>query len=74
MRDLRDAVRTVGENNVILATDDDREGESIAYHLAVVLELPIATCRRAVFHEITQKAVRDAVANPRLIDMNMVHA
>ena len=59
---------------VILASDDDREGEAISYSLAVLLKLPLHTTKRAVFHEITKPAVTKAVANPRLIDMSKVHA
>lgn len=59
---------------IILAADDDREGEAIAYSIAVLLHLDPATTKRAVFHEITKSAVTSAVANPRLIDMNKVNA
>ncbi len=61
-------------SEVILAADDDREGEAIAYSVALLLKLPIATTKRAVFHEITKKAVCQAVAQPRLLDMNRVNA
>ena len=59
---------------VYLASDDDREGEAIAYSVAVLLNLNPQTTPRAVFHEITASAVRAAVANPRRIDMNRVNA
>ena len=59
---------------VILASDDDREGEAIAYSVAALLRLPPATTKRAVFHEITKTAVTTAIANPRVIDMNRVYA
>ncbi|MCQ2975167.1 MAG: type I DNA topoisomerase [Bacteroidales bacterium] len=59
---------------VWLASDEDREGEAIAWHLAVTLKLPIDTTKRIVFHEITQKAIQDAVKNPRTIDINLVNA
>ncbi len=61
-------------SEVILAADDDREGEAIAYSVALLLKLPIATTKRAVFHEITKKAVCQAVDNPRILDMNRIHA
>ena len=54
-----------------LATDEDREGESISWHLAEVLRLPRDT-RRITFHEITKSALKDAIQHPRTIDMNMV--
>lgn len=59
---------------VYLASDDDREGEAIAFSVALLLKLNPTTTPRAVFHEITEKAVKDAIANPRRIDMNRVNA
>lgn len=61
-------------DTIYLASDDDREGEAIAYSVAVLLGLNPTTTPRAVFHEITATAVRQAVANPRRIDMNRVNA
>ncbi len=63
-----------GCDQVILAADDDREGEAIAYSVCELLRLKPADTPRAVFHEITEKAVRAAVANPRRLDMNRVNA
>lgn len=59
---------------VWLASDEDREGEAIAWHLAEVLELPEQKTRRIVFNEITKNAILEAVANPRGIDYNLVDA
>ena len=59
---------------IYLAADDDREGEAIAYSVACLLKKDPLSFPRSVFHEITQKAVKDAIANPRKIDMNRVHA
>lgn len=59
---------------VWLASDEDREGESISWHLAEVLGLDVKTTRRIVFHEITKPAIQKAVLNPRIIDMNLVDA
>ncbi|MEO6133927.1 MAG: type I DNA topoisomerase, partial [Ginsengibacter sp.] len=59
---------------VWLASDEDREGESISWHLAEVLGLDVATTKRIVFHEITKPAINAAVQNPRLIDMNLVNS
>ena len=59
---------------VLLATDEDREWEAIARHVANQLWLPIDKTPRIVFHEITEKAIKNAVQNPRTIDMNLVDA
>lgn len=59
---------------VWLASDEDREGEAIAWHLAEVLGLDPATTHRIVFHEITKDAILEAIANPRTIDINRVDA
>lgn len=59
---------------VWLASDEDREGEAIAWHLTQVLGLPVDQTRRIVFHEITKSAIMAAIENPRTIDMNLVNA
>ena len=69
---LRAAIATADE--VILATDDDREGEAIAWHLCQVFNLSVETTKRIIFHEITEPAIKAAVAAPRTIDMSLVHA
>jgi len=61
-------------DEVWLATDEDREGEAISWHLCEVLGLDPRTTKRIVFHEITKPAIRDAVDNPRRVDMNLVMA
>lgn len=59
---------------VWLASDEDREGEAIAWHLARVLELPPEKTRRIVFHEITKEAIDKAISSPRGIDLSLVNA
>ncbi|MBD5356263.1 MAG: type I DNA topoisomerase [Bacteroides sp.] len=59
---------------VWLASDEDREGEAIAWHLAEVLKLDPATTKRIVFHEITKPAILNAIENPRTIDIDRVNA
>jgi len=61
-------------DTVWLASDEDREGEAIAWHLTETLGLPIEKTRRIVFHEITKPAILAAIENPRDIDMDMVKA
>jgi len=60
--------------DVLLATDEDREGEAIAWHLANILNLDLDRTKRIVFHEITKKAITEAIQNPRKIDLNLVNA
>jgi len=60
--------------NIWIASDEDREGEAIAWHLASVLKLDIATTKRIVFHEITKEAISAAIENPRQVDMNLVNS
>jgi len=59
---------------VWLATDEDREGEAISWHLQQVLELPEEKTRRIAFHEITQSAILHAIANPRKLNIDLVDA
>lgn len=59
---------------VILASDPDREGEAISWHLAQVLGLDIATTKRLVFHEITKPVVQEAIKNPSRINMDLVYS
>jgi len=61
-------------DDVILATDDDREGEAIAWHICDMFNLNVERTKRIVFHEITETAIQNAIKNPRTINMNIVHA
>ena len=60
--------------NIWIASDEDREGEAIAWHLASVLKLDLSTTKRIVFHEITKEAISNAIENPRQVDMNLVYS
>ena len=70
--DLRKSAK--GAQTIWLATDEDREGEAISWHLHEVLDLDKKDTKRIVFNEITKTAILDAVANPRQIDNNLVDA
>ena len=59
---------------VWLASDEDREGEAIAWHLTEVLGLPVDQTKRIVFHEITKRAILEAIENPRTVNMDLVNA
>ena len=72
VKELRSIAKKADE--VWLASDEDREGESISWHLAEILNLNPATTKRIVFHEITKPAIQKAVQNPRIINMNLVNA
>jgi len=63
-----------GMEKIYLATDPDREGEAISWHLGKILKIPEDSISRITFNEITENAVKKAVQNPRVIDMNLVNA
>lgn len=72
---VKELKKIAKESKVVwLASDEDREGEAIAWHLLKVLELDIKKTKRIVFHEITKEAIQNAIKNPRLIDENLVNA
>ena len=70
--ELKKAVKEA--DTVWLATDEDREGEAIAWHLCEVLKLDDKQTKRIVFHEITEPAIKNAIAEPRYVDMSLVQA
>lgn len=72
VRDLKQFAKRSDE--VWLATDEDREGEAISWHLCEVLGLDPKTTKRIVFHEITKPAIKNAVDHPRLLNMDLVNA
>jgi DNA topoisomerase-1 len=71
---LRRLAKVAGPQGVYLATDPDREGEAIAFHLCEVLNLDPRTTKRVSFQEITEKAIKAALASPSTVDMQLVHA
>lgn len=72
VKELKQFAKKSGE--VWLATDEDREGEAISWHLCEVLGLDPSSTKRIVFHEITKPAIQSAVGKPRTVDMNLVNA
>ncbi len=72
VKDLKKLAK--GAKMVWLASDEDREGEAISWHLSEVLELNPSNTKRIVFHEITKGAIENAIKNPRTIDKNLVDA
>ena len=72
VKDLKDSAKTSGM--VYLATDPDREGEAIAWHLMNAMDLDETKVQRVAFHEITEKAVKEAIVHPRAIDIDLVNA
>ena len=64
----------VASDEVILATDGDREGEAIAWHLCQLFNLPVETTKRIIFHEITETAILNAIRNPLIVDLNLFYA
>ena len=72
VKELKSAAQYADE--IFLATDPDREGEAIAWHLVAAAEMPEDNIKRVVFHEITDTAVAEAFSHPREIDMNLVNA
>ena len=72
VKELKRLAKDAGD--VWLATDEDREGEAISWHLCQALGLDVKETKRIVFHEITKTAILEAVKHPRLLDLNMVNA
>tara|TARA_B100000902_G_C27320033_1_gene923781 strand:+ start:2737 stop:5088 length:2352 start_codon:yes stop_codon:yes gene_type:complete len=69
---MRKIINKFPKQNVILASDDDREGEAIAWHICEIFDLPIESTKRIIFHEITKNAIIHAVENPTIINMKLV--
>ena len=72
IKKMRESIKQA--KKVILATDDDREGEAIAWHICRLFKLPIERTARIIFHEITKPAIQRAVQQPTFINMDIVHA
>lgn len=71
---MRDVIKRFNPSNVFLATDDDREGEAIAWHICKVFNLSIETTPRIIFHEITKPAIVSSLKTPTIINLDLVYA
>src|SRR3989338_7268906 len=72
VKELKEAAKKA--DHIYFATDEDREGEAISYHLATILDIEPAKAERITFHEITKHAIMHAIENPRELDLRMVDA
>ena len=74
IKNMKKIINQFPHTNVYLATDDDREGESISWHITQLFNLPIETTPRILFHEITQSAIEESLKTPTRINMKLVYA
>jgi len=71
---MKQIVAKFSKENIILATDDDREGEAIAWHICEIFNLPIETTQRIIFHEVTKNALLKAINAPTTVNLDLVKA
>lgn len=71
---MREIINKFNKSNIIIATDDDREGEAIGWHICIEFGLPVETTKRIIFHEITKQAIQNAIQNPQKINMDIVYS
>ena len=71
---MKEFISRFSDEDIFLATDDDREGEAIAWHICEVFNLPVKTTKRIIFHEVTKPALIVAINNPTTINMKLVQA
>jgi len=74
IEEMRKTIHQYSKEQIILATDNDREGEAIGYHLCETFQLPLNTTRRIVFNEITESAIQYAIGHPTILNMNIIRA
>lgn len=72
IENMRNIISKFSQSNIYLATDDDREGEAIAWHICKLFDLDLITTKRVIFHEITKNAVVNGVQNPTKINLDIV--
>lgn len=71
---MRQIIQQYSPDKILLASDDDREGEAIAWHICCLFNLPVSTTKRIKFHEITKPALIESIASPTIINMPLVYA
>jgi DNA topoisomerase-1 len=71
---MKTVIEKFSKNNIILASDDDREGEAISWHICQVFDLPVETTQRIIFHEVTKPALLEAISSPKIINMELIKA
>lgn len=71
---MRQIIDQYSSDSILVASDDDREGEAIAWHICCMFNLPVATTKRIKFHEITKPALLEAIATPTTVNMSLVYA
>ena len=74
IKQMKEVIDQFSKKNIIIATDDDREGEGIAWHICEIFKLPLDTTKRIIFHEITKPALLNAIQNPTTINIKLVQA
>jgi DNA topoisomerase I len=74
VEEMRETLRGYTKDRIIIATDNDREGEAIGFHLCEVFGLPLETTRRIVFNEITPDALQYAIAHPSVLNLNIIRS
>ena len=74
IKSMREIIDQYLHDRIIIATDNDREGEAIGFHICAVFKLPIETTKRIIFNEITKKAIQDAVRNPTVLNISIVQS
>ena len=72
IKEMKRIINLYNKENIILATDDDREGEAIAWHICTIFNLPISSTKRIKFNEITRNAIVNSIESPKTIDLNLV--
>lgn len=71
---MRKIIERFSKTSIIIATDDDREGEAIGWHICMEFKLPVETTKRVIFHEVTKDAIQECVKTPTILDMKLIYA